>query len=150
MKWYGSLENRIEERCADAKNIVVGMGVTEFHYSDRTAYEVVAVKDQKHISIRKLDHVHVGEGSMDNNWELVSNENYPVIELVKRGNYWYTCQTLTREDVADFDDWDFQKRLWAAVNDFDIEKIREKGKQTKYNKMNIRVGRAEYYFDYEF
>lgn len=150
MKWYGSIENRIEERSKDAQNITVGMGVTEFHWSDRTPYEVVAVKDQKHITIRRLDHRHVGDGSMDNNWELISNTNHPTIDIVKRGDYWYTVCTLTAEDVADFDDWDFNKRLWAARNDFDIEKIRLKGKQTKYNKMNIRVGRAEYYYDYEF
>lgn len=151
VRWYGSLENRLEEVGKDAQEIAVGMGVTEYHYSDRTAYEVVAVKDQKHITIRRLDHKHVGDGCMDNNWELISNTENPEIEVVKRGNNWYTFTTLTAEDVADFDDWSIDNKIWLWCHSgLSLDTIREKGKQTKYHKMNIRVGRAEYYYDYEF
>lgn len=149
MKWYGSLDNRIEERMREPE-IKVGMGATEFHWSDRTPYEVVEVKDQKHISIRKMDHRHIGEPSMDNHWELISNPENPVINLTKRGDYWYTVLTLTAEDVAYYEEWDIQKQMWFINWDMDLDTIRAKGKQTKYNRMNIRVGRAEYYYDYEF
>lgn len=148
-KWYGSVQNRIEERMNDSNNITVGMGVTEFRWSDREAYEVIEVEDQKHITIRRLDHIHVG-GAYENSWELLSNPENPSIKVVKRGNYWYTFATVTEEDVADYESWDIDHKLWLIHWGFDLQHIREKGKQTKYSKMNIRVGRAEYYYDYEF
>ena len=126
--------------------IEVGTGVTEYFYSDRHAYEVVAVKDQKHVSIREYDHKLKGE-AYTNDWELISNEENPTIELVKRGDYWYRAVTATLEDVEN-EDW--QVRLWLCQNGFDIEKIRKNGKQTKYHKMNVSFGVADYYYDYEF
>lgn len=143
--WYGNLTNRLEENKQFCEEIKVGTGATEYHYSDRTPYEVVAVKDQKHISIRRYDHKAKGE-CYSNDWELISNENNPVIDLVKRGDYWYREKTAT---IADLESADINRRLWVCMN-FDCDKIKQKGKQTKYNKMNISFGKAEYYFDYEF
>ena len=142
--WYGSLDNRLEEGKQFCKTIEVGTGVTEYYYSDRKAYEVVAVKDQKHVSIRKYDHKAKGT-PMSNNWELVSNENNPVIDLVKRGNYWYRAKTATLEQV---NSEDANVRLWVALNGFDVDKIKKSGKQTKYTKMNVSFGVADYYYDY--
>lgn len=144
-QWYGSLNNRLEEGRQFCETIEVGTGVTEYSWSDRHAYEVVAVKDQKHISIREYDHKAIGE-PMSNTWELISNENKPVIELTKRGDVWYRTKTATIEDLNSAD---FDRRLWVCLN-FDADKIRAKGKQTKYTKMNISIGKAEYYYDYEF
>lgn len=144
--WYGSLNNRLEENRMFCKEIEVGMGVTEYFYSDRQAYEVVAVKDQKHVSIRKYDHKLAGE-PMCNDWELISNENNPIINLVKRGNYWYSTKTATLEHINSAD---AEVRLWVALNGFDVEKIKKSGKQTKYTKMNVSFGVADYYYDYSF
>lgn len=144
-KWYGNLNNRLEEGKQFCEEIKVGTGVTEYFYSDRQAYEVVEVVDQKHISIRRYDHKAVGE-RMSNTWELISNEKNPIIKLVKRGNNWYNERTATIEDL---ESENFDRRLWVCMN-FDCDKIREKGKQTKYKKMNISIGVADYYFDYEF
>lgn len=146
MKLYGSYQNRLMENATEPI-IEVGMGVTEYLYSDRHPYEVTKVIDQKHIEIRGLDHVADGE-PMSNEWKLVSNENNPVISLCKRGNTWYTKTVCTREDIEQHKD-DIHFGLWLAMN-FDYDRIMAKGKQTKYNKMNIRVGSADYYFDYEF
>lgn len=143
--WYGNLTNRLEENKQFCKEIKIGTGATEYHYSDRTPYEVVAVKDQKHVTIRRLDHKLKGE-AYSNNWELISNEKEPTIDLVKRGDYWYTEKTATIEDLESSD---FNRRLWVRMN-FDCDKIKQKGKQTKYNKINISFGKAEYYYDYEF
>ena len=118
--WYGNLTNRLEENKQFCKVIEVGTGVTEYFYSDRHAYEVVEVKDQKHVTIREYDHKLKGEG-FTNDWELISNENNPSIDLVKRGDYWYRAVTATLEDVEN-EDW--QVRLWLCHNGFDIEKIR--------------------------
>lgn len=144
--WYGSLNNRLEENKMFCKTIEVGMGVTEYFYSDRRAYEVVEVKDQKHVSIREYDHKLAGE-PMSNDWELVSNENNPIINLVKRGNYWYRTKTATLEQV---NSEDAKVRFWVALNGFDVEKIKKNRKQTKYTKINISFGVADYYYDYEF
>ena len=149
-KWYGSVQNRIEERCSDAENIVVGMGVTEYFYSDCHAWEVIEVKDQKHITIRELDHKPADDVPMSNSWELVSNPNNRTCEVVKRGKYWYTVTVCTADMLEDFDNWDVDTRLWFCHNGFDKDTILAKGKQTRYHKKNIRVGHAHYYYDYSF
>ena len=95
--WYGSLDNRLEENRQFCETIEVGTGMTEYLYSDRHPYEVVEVKDQKHVSVRGLDHKKVGDIPMDNNWELISNENNPVYQLSKRGKYWYWTVTVTSD-----------------------------------------------------
>lgn len=51
--WYGSLQNRIAERVKNPKP-EVGMGATALYWSDRHAYEVIAVKDDKHITVRRM------------------------------------------------------------------------------------------------
>ena len=147
-KWYGSFNNRLEEGRQFVDEITVGTGVTEYFYSDRKAYEVVAVQDQKHITIRKLDHKPIGE-AMSNNWELISNENNPTTDLVKRGNSWYVVKTVTKEMLEGIEN-DIQTSLWLYHNGFDRDVIMEKGKQTKYSKKNISIGFADYYYDYEF
>lgn len=144
--WYGNLTNRLEENKMFCEEIKVGTGVTEYYYSDRRAYEVVEVKDQKHVSIRQYDHKAAGE-AMSNDWELISNETNPVIEIVKRGNGWYRTKVATIEHVNSENP---EVRRWVALSGFDVEKIRKNGKQTKFDKMNISFGRADYYYDYEF
>lgn len=144
--WYGNINNRLEEGRQFCDTIEVGTGVTEYMYSDRRAYEVVAVKDQKHVTIREYDHKLKGE-AYSNDWELISNENNPCIELVKRGNGWYVAVTATTEHI---ECKDIDVTLWLCQNGFDIEKIRQNGKQTKYHKMNVSFGIADYYYDYEF
>lgn len=149
-RWYGSLNNRIMERGRDAEEITVGMGVTEFFWSDRHAYEVTKVIDQKHIYIRELKHIHEGNCHMDNNWRLEPDPTRPEILIVKRGKYWYTTATVTKEDIADYDNLDMEYKLWLCHWGFDREMIEKNGKQTKYHKRNIVVGYADYYYDYEF
>ena len=83
-KWYGSLNNRVEENKQFCDKIEVGTGMTEYSWSDRHAYEVTAVKDQKHVTVREYDAKHVGE-AYTNKWELVSNPENPELNLTKRG-----------------------------------------------------------------
>lgn len=150
-KWYGSLQNRMEEGRQFVEEIVVGTGVTEYSWSDRYPYEVVSVRDQKHVTVREMDHRHVGDGCMDNSWELISNESNPHRDLEKRGNIWYWTNTLTADDIEGIDNPEnFDWKLRVVLAGFDIDKIREKGKQTKRSKANISFGIANYYYDYEF
>lgn len=147
--WYGNLTNRLEENKMFCEEIKVGTGMTEYFYSDRHPYEVVEVTDQKHIKVRALDHQHVGNGSMDNNWELISNENNAVRQMTKRGNYWYWTVTVKSEDF-DFDNLSIETRLWFCHQNILIDDLKAKGKITRYHKANVSFGHADYYYDYEF
>lgn len=153
-KWYGSINNRLEEGRQFCPEITVGTGMTEYGWSDREAYEVIEVRDQKHVTVRLLDHKHVGDGCMDNNWELISNPDNPTKDMVKIGDTWYYTSTITAADLAAYEareNEDAQYMLLRlACGGWDIDRIREKGKQTKRWKANVSFGVARYYYDYEF
>ena len=145
---YGSLNNRLEENRMFCNKIKVGTGMTEYYYSDRHAYEVVEVKDQKHVKVRKLDHKPIHIGGFDNEWELISNENNPVKELTKRGNYWYWTVRVTKDILEKIDE--IETVLFLCHNNIDVDKLKEKGSATRYHRANVSFGVAEYYYDYEF
>ena len=145
--WYGSLQNRLEENHQFCDEIKVGTGMTEYGYSDRYPFEVVAVKDQKHVTVRAMDHKHVGDGVMDNKWELVSNPDNPVRQVVKRGKYWYYEVTITADLL---DDDSIETKLFLAFNDVDPDVLRARGTIKKYHRANVSFGVADYYYDYEF
>lgn len=88
-KWYGSLNNRLEENKMYCDEIKVGTGVTEYSWSDRTPYEVIEVKNQKDVIVRKLDHKKADDIEFSNNWILISNPDNYSGELVYRYNAWY-------------------------------------------------------------
>lgn len=146
-KWYGSLINRLEENKMYCKEITVGTGMTEYSWSDRHAYEVIEVVDQKHVVVREYDHIHQGDGYMDNSWKLVSNVDNPSRALERRGNVWYWTSTLTADDVRHLSP---EQELRLALAGYDIQRIRDKGKQTKRRKANVSFGVADYYYDYSF
>lgn len=148
-KWYGSINNRLAEDKQYCPVIEVGTGMTEYGWSDRHAYEVTAVRDQKHVTVRRLDHRHVGDGCMDNNWELISNPENPEYDMVKVGEYWYWTSTMTAEQLAGIKD-DNYMMLRLAVAGWDLNKIMEKGKQTKRTRAKVSFGVADYHYDYEF
>ena len=154
-KFYGSLDNRFEENRMFTDEIKVGTGMTEYSWSDRHAYEVVEVKDQKHVKVREYDVKHIGE-AYTNNWELISNEENPVKTIVKRGNYWYYTTTVTAEDVKQYDDNAETEEgrmnflIWLCQLGVNKEDVLAKGKITKYHRTNVSFGKAEYYYDYEF
>ena len=154
-KWYGSLNNRLEENRQFCDEITVGTGVTEYDYSDRHPYEVIEVISQKDVIIRGLDHKHIGDGSMDNRWELVSNEDNPTYELVKRGKYWYSKVVVTSDILDEMEtttdnEKHFRIAMFLANNNVVPDTLREKGKVTRYHRWNVSFGKAEYYYDYEF
>lgn len=146
MKLYGNLMNRLEENNMLCNEITVGTGMTEYDWSDRYAYEVIEVEDQKHVTVRKYTAVHVGE-PMTNNWKLVSDESNPTMKLVKRGKYWYKELVAT---LANLESPNEEVRLWVALNGFSPAKIRKNGCQKKYRRVNVSFGKADYYYDYEF
>lgn len=162
MKLYGSLNNRLEENKMYCKEIKVGTGMTKYSYSDREAYEVVMVNDQTNVFVRRYDHKAVGE-PMTNSWQLISNEDNPVIELKFKNGVWYQVIEYTKElwlnnakDMAKEKTekvelyYDYCKAM-SGLTVKEKEKI-ENGKTVKKLRKfgNISFGVAEYYFDYEF
>ena len=153
MKLYGSLHNRLAENKDYCDEIKVGIGMTEYLYSDREAYEVVKVIDQKHVIVRKYDH-KAKKGGFANDWELISNPKNPEILMVKRGSRWYEAITITSEDIQRLqtseDTFDKMRMFHILGFGFNTEIIMKRGKQTKYLKKNVSFGIASYYYDYEF
>lgn len=149
--WYGSLNNRVEENNMYCETIEVGTGMTEYLWSDRHAYEVVEVADQKHVKVREYDHKLKGE-PMTNDWELISNPKNPVISLVKRGKYWYSVVEITPEEAKEiYEGKDVEAKIWACHNNFNLQEIIASGKKKKtYHRKNVSFGVAKYYYDYEF
>lgn len=143
---YGSVNNRFEENKMYTDEIKVGTGMTEYGWSDRKAYEVIEVRDQKHIKVREYDHILNGE-AYTNDWKLISNPENPTYEMVKRGNYWYQTLTLTADDIKHLT---HEGELNLILAGFSVKKIREKGKQTVFHRWNVSFGVADYYYDYEF
>ena len=84
MKWYGSLNNRFMERTRGAKP-EVGMGVTECLWSDRHPYEIIEVKDDRHITIRALNWKRIDKNGMSEcqEYEYFSNPHGTVYTLYK-------------------------------------------------------------------
>ena len=145
-KWYGSMQNRIEENRMFCDEITVGTGMTEYSYSDRHAYEVIEVIDQKHVVVREYDRKHVGE-AFTNEWELISNPDNPARLITRRGDRWYWTSTMS---AAEYDAMDQITQVYAILNGFDPDVLHSKGKQTKYHKASVSFGVADYYYDYEF
>lgn len=142
-KWYGNINNRIDENKMYCKKIEIGTKLTEYLWSDREVYEVVDIKNQNDVYIRKLDHKAIGE-PMSNNWKLTSNENNPIKELQKRYNKWNWVSIITKESINNsiiLDD-----KLFKAK-----QKIESGANEVKvFRDANVSFGIADYYFDYEF
>ena len=117
-KWYGSLENRLMENQKDIPEIVEGMGVTEYLYSDRHAYEVTKVVNQKDVFIRRYDVRNKGGCYGCDDWELISNPDGYEMEVVYRYGNWYQKY---------FDKFENKK---------------------KKKKIKLRFGVADYYYDW--
>lgn len=146
-RWYGNINNRLEENRMFCDEIKVGTGVTEYYYSDRHAYEVIEVIDQKHVKVREYDHKLNGE-PMSNDWKLISNDKNPIRILTRRGDRWYWTITVTKDVLEHADEIDTM--LFLCQNNIDVEQLKSKGKITRYHKANVSFGIADYYYDYEF
>lgn len=145
-KWYGSVNNRLDENRMFCDKIEVGTGMTEYMWSDCHAFEVVEVDDQKHIKVRRLDHIIDGD-VYENKWKLVSNENNPIHVMTKRGNYWYWTTIITADILNENT---IESKLVLAHNNIDANVLRRKGKVVRYRRANVSFGVARYYYDYEF
>lgn len=94
--WYGSIDNRLLEN-AKMPDPVVGMGATEICYSDRHPYEVIAVKDARHITVRELDWKRIDHNGMSESQEYKYSSN----PENRTANLFLTKQGKWRERQAD-------------------------------------------------
>lgn len=151
---YGSIHNRFDENRMFCKTIEVGTPMTEYYWSDRHAYEVVEVTDQKHVKVREYDVKHK-EGSlpMSNDWDYISNPENPVYDMERRGNYWYYVTTFTKDMLlSELQDkekgWNFVCRL--GQNGITVEDLVKRGTIKRFSRANVSFGVCDYYYDYEF
>lgn len=119
MKFYGNVINRLQENGGSVRP-EVGMGVTEYLWSDREAYEIVEVVNDKHFKMRKYEAKNIGSGYGDNSWELISNPDGYVYDMYFRYGSWWHRHRKSYEDGYEF------------------------------TKKKIRLGVADYYYDFEF
>ena len=152
----------MEENKMFCNEIKVGTGMTEYSYSDRHAYEVVKVVDQTNVFVRRYDYKAVGE-AMSNQWELISNERNPVIELKLKNGVWMQVINYSKEmwmsnaeksakgNAELFEAYYSYYKSMSGLTDKEKEKI-ESGKIVKKLRKfgNVSFGVAEYYYDYEF
>lgn len=83
--WYGNLNNRFLERAGNNTIPQVGMGVTECLWSDRHPYEIIEVKDNRHITIRGLRARRIDDNGFSEcqEYEYFSDPEAPVYRLYK-------------------------------------------------------------------
>lgn len=162
-KNYGSLQNRLEEGKNFVEEIKVGMGVTEYFYSDRKPYEVVEVIDQNNIVIRAMDYKRIdNEGMSDyQEYQYISNPRNYTIKITLRNNVWYRVNEYNKETLVnsarniqdDFKTFEAAYNYVKYMTDFTKKQYEsiELGKTIKkYTKMNISIGKMQKYFDYSF
>lgn len=94
MKLYGSVTNRLMEN-SKSPVPVVGMGITQCFHSDRHAFEVIEVKDNTHITVRRMKATRSDSNGMSDcqDWTLESNPEGTVYHLVYRYGHWRTRLT---------------------------------------------------------
>ena len=165
MKLYGSLNNRLEENQMFVDKIEVGTLATEYHWSDRTPYEVIEVINDKNVVIRQLDAKRIDNNGMSDcqEYEYTSNEKNYSVEITLRNGKWYKVNRMSKEKFLksaerirdDFKDRSVEKAYnycvaMSGLTQKQRERI-EQGKEVKrFNKIDISFGKAEKYFDYSF
>lgn len=153
MKVYGNLNNRFDENKyfnGTCGNIKVGTYATIYYWSDRHAYEVIAVKDQHHITIRQLDAIRTDKNEMSDSqsYEYKSNPKNHTMNIEKTRYGWKEVYVYTLEIFNKIKERDGFVR---GITDKDYEKLLA-GKTVKkrFHKIDISFGVADEYYDYSF
>ena len=81
---YGSLTNILYGN-AKSTPPYIGQGATEVLWTDRHAYEVIAIKDERHIIVRRMNARLVSEYE-DQEYELTSDPNGSCVNLFRKKN----------------------------------------------------------------
>lgn len=155
-KWYGSIENRLDEGKTFGE-IKVGTGVTEMCYSDRHPYEVVEIIDDKHLLIRECEHIRISgsaqDGSAEYEYKLKPYEEVFLTKELLNDNYRMLMISAYNPKL-------YKKILSSHVGDKigDNNHLlvktkygwKERYTNGKYNTNKFTVGIKEYYYDPSF
>ena len=81
---HGSLMNILY---GNAKSSLpyIGQGATEILWTDRHAYEVIAIKDERHIIVRRMN-AKLTSSYYDQEYELTSDPNGKCVNLFRKKN----------------------------------------------------------------
>ena len=173
-KWYGSINNRIEEghNYESDKTIKVGTDVTVYGWSDRQCKYVTKVIDQKHIFVK--DYYVIADrasGSYSNQWKYFKSlrdqeaylndwyrshpEEAAEYERVMGRPYEYADLDEIKESSHE-EEWAFRRGHWNRVIRFDkalAEKIEERSglrgfsPKTKKEKEAFEAGKEVVRYD---
>lgn len=142
-----SISDLVKEISSDIPPVIsIGDCATEYCGHDMYPYEVVGVKDQKHICVRELGHKLKDVSDWNCiHWDLYSTEDYPIIPIDKEGDSWY------RDDTYRIEDWDdsIDNRVYLASEGIDYDELKEKTIIRKHVKMDITFGTANYHTCYD-
>lgn len=141
--WYGSLNNRISERCKQPEP-VVGMGVTECLYSDRNPFEIIEVKDPKNIVVRAMSYKRTDNNGMSESQEYTyfSNPDGQVFHLTLRNGRW-----RDREWKVEYVMGPDGKPEYDADGNLKVKSMKP-GRKLGPNGWSL--GKAERYYDFSF
>ena len=105
MRVYGSLTNRFIENIKGAEP-QVGMGVTHCGWSDRYPYEIIEVKDARHIVVRALDYKRIDDRGMSEmqEYEYYSNPNNST-EVLFKNNKGKWVRRVGQRGVDNYGGW---------------------------------------------
>ena len=164
IKWYGDINNRLKEGKMLVDKIEVGTQLTEYLWSDRHAYEVTQVIDQKHIFIRVLKAIRTDNNGMSDaqDYRFESDESAKEIELMFKYGKWKSVRRYNINDVNEraqrfVDDGDIKtfeaakSYVMMGMSQSEIDKLNSGKDLLIYSDFNnISIGIAEEYFDYSF
>lgn len=165
--WYGNLTNRLEEgRNFTGREIAVGDDITEYLWSDRHCYYVVAVENQKRIKVRPYYTCadHEKEGGMGHQDWLYFKTVDEINKYSARFNdYWKNAEHFEEPApqtwVYRYNKWvreviykDLDEKHLAHYTKREQEQYKKHGYIKSYFDLSGRVsfGVRDYYYDWEF
>jgi hypothetical protein len=145
IRFYGNVNNRIDENRMFVKEIREGTRLTRYDYSDTDAYEVIKAVSQEDVIVKALRGPCKGDCVMDSDKadrDIYSiDERAEEIELVKRYGRWYSKTVMTAEEL---------NKPSSLVTPKERERIERKGFANRFGLWNVSFGVAQIYYDPEF
>ncbi len=162
--WYGSLTNRLEEgRNYTGREIAVGDDITEYLWSDRHCYYVVAVENQKRIKVRPYyvcaDHEKAdGMGHQDwlyfKTWDEMNKYNSRFFPDIIHNPDDHREEPAPQTWVYRYNKW-MKEHVYTKENyctERERKSLLKNGFYCRYYDLSGRVsfGVRDYYYDWEF
>lgn len=166
IKWYGNIHNRLEENKNYLKDGIIKEGdyLTEYLWSDRHAYEVTQVINQKHIFIRPLKAIRTDSYGMSDaqEYRYESDNTQREIELMFKYNKWKKVRRYNFKDASDraklfVEEGDIKTYeaalayIFRGMSQKEIDTLKSGKDLLIFDDMNpISFGIADEYYDYSF